>query len=355
VPIFHEDEQVSTIHASVCIPTYNGAEFIAEAIQSVLTQSFTDFELLVVDDHSSDNTLDIVRSFADSRLSIHQNEKRLGIPRNWNHCLALAQGEYVCLFHQDDVMMPENLERKIKILAADVSINFVHSAAEIRLENSAPVALDNWIEDAQQDFVADGSIYFRKLFFHGNLVCAPTVVTRRQQLLELGGFDEELGYTPDYEMWLKMCVTGRVAFFSQPLLRYRWHGTNASHAYRFRRGVEEMFLARRRALAYFVQETGRQEEGILLEGAMTALAEAKHYTVRLEKYIDDQRAYIGELEQKRDHLWAEVQRLGRSWEEQKAYIEQQQAYTRQLEQSQDRRLSRQVRRLAQHVWRRVHR
>ena len=86
---------MSTIHASVCIPTYNGAEFIAEAIQSVLTQSFTDFELLVVDDHSSDNTLDIVRSFADSRLSIHQNEKRLGIPRNWNHCLALAQGEYV--------------------------------------------------------------------------------------------------------------------------------------------------------------------------------------------------------------------------------------------------------------------
>src|SRR5262245_14501161 len=134
------------VSVSVCIPTYNGAKFVAEAVQSVLVQSSTDFELLVVDDGSTDGTLDIVRSFTDSRIQIHQNEKRLGIPKNWNHCLALARGEYICLFHQDDVMLPENLQRKVQVLAADPIVGLVHSAVEIVTEGSAPTVQGDWIE-----------------------------------------------------------------------------------------------------------------------------------------------------------------------------------------------------------------
>ena len=97
---------MSAVKVSVCIPTYNGAEFVAKAIESVLAQTFADFELLVVDDSSDDTTVDIVCSFTDPRMRICQNERRLGIPGNWNHCLSLARGEYICLFHQDDVMLP---------------------------------------------------------------------------------------------------------------------------------------------------------------------------------------------------------------------------------------------------------
>ncbi|MGH8009930.1 MAG: glycosyltransferase, partial [Candidatus Binatia bacterium] len=227
------------VRVSVCLPTYNGEEFIAEALKSILAQSLTDFELLVVDDCSTDTTLDIVRSFADPRIRIYQNAERLGIPGNWNRCLSLARGEYVCLFHQDDVMLPENLERKVRVLDSDPGIGFVHSAAEVLTESSAPTQLGEWIEDATEDFTVEGLIYFRKLLLHGDCICAPAVVTRRTELLRLGGFDGELGYACDYEMWMKMCVESRAAFLCQPLIRYRWHGENASHVFRFERGVEE--------------------------------------------------------------------------------------------------------------------
>src|SRR5919198_3077073 len=150
---------MDSVKISVCIPTCNGAEFVAKAVESVLAQTFTDFELLIVDDNSADTTVDIVRSFTDPRIRVHQNGKRLGIPGNWNRCLSLAQGEYICLFHQDDLMLPENLACKVRVLASDTTVGFVHSAAEILIETSAPVKLDNWIEGADHDFVTDGEEY----------------------------------------------------------------------------------------------------------------------------------------------------------------------------------------------------
>jgi hypothetical protein len=320
---------------SVCIPTYNGAEFVAEAVSSVLTQSFVDFELLVVDDGSSDATPEVVRSFADPRIRVYRNDERLGIPKNWNRCLSLACGEYICLFHQDDVMLVENLEQKVRMLASDVAISFVHSAAEVFIEDSAPSPLPSWIEDAAEDFIVEGVAYFRKLLFPGNRVCAPTVMARRQKLVGVGGFDEELGFTSDYEMWMKACVGSRVGFLSRPLIRYRWHGKNASHAYRFAQGAEETLLARRRAVQYYVERTGRQEEGELMQSAILALAEAGRRAAQLDRQSENQLAYIKELEQMRDKLWADVQQVGRGWEEQRAYIENQQAYIKELEQMRD--------------------
>jgi GT2 family glycosyltransferase len=308
---------MSSAKVSVCIPTHNGAEFVAKAIESVMAQSFMDFELLVVDDSSDDTTVDIVRSFTDPRLRIYQNEKRRGIPGNWNHCLSLARGEYICLFHQDDVMLPENLERKVEVLTSDVTISFVHSAAEVLVEDSAQSAFNNWIEDADQDFIAEGMTYFRKLLFHGNLICAPAVVARRQRLLDLGGFDEQLGYTPDYEMWMKACIEGCVGFLCQPLIVYRWHGKNASHAYRFERGVEETLLARRRAVQHYVERTGRREEGEIFEAATVALGGLGRWAAGLEQG----KAWLEEQ-------WVSWQRVA---EEKEKMIQEQQAWIAELE------------------------
>jgi len=145
-------------------------------------------------------------------------------------------------------MLPGNLEKKIQVLGSDPTIGFVHSAVDFLVEHSAPPLSVDWIENSREKFVMDGRPYFRKLLFHGNLICAPSVVARRQRLLDLGGFNEELCFTCDYEMWMKVCVDSRVAFLSQPLIRYRWHEKNFSHAYRFKRGVEEGLMASERSL-----------------------------------------------------------------------------------------------------------
>ena len=89
-------------------------------------------------------------------------------------CLELAGGEYVCIFHQDDMMLPDNIARKMAILHTDPGIGFVHSLAEQIMEAQAPSTLGDWMEQAQEDFVCDGQDYFRKLLLHGDCICAPT-------------------------------------------------------------------------------------------------------------------------------------------------------------------------------------
>ncbi len=340
------------VSVSVCMPTYNGEEFVVEAVASVLAQSFSDFDLLVVDDGSHDATVDLVRSFADPRIRIFQNTERLGIPRNWNRCLALAQRELFCLFHQDDVMLPDNLERKVQVLASDSMVSFVHSGAELVVEDSAPSAPSEWMEKVTTDFIVEGDAYFRKLLFQGNLICAPTVVARRSLLLAVGGFDEELGFACDYEMWMKMCIEHRVAFLNQPLVCYRWHGKNASHVYRFERGVRELETASNRALQYYLQKTRRHEEGEVLSEAVTALAQLRRWEAELaqgkawleeqrvnwqrmaeerERIIQEQRTWIGELE--KGKAWLEEQRVNwqRMAEEQERVLQEQKDWIRELE------------------------
>ena len=323
----------TTRAVSVCLPTYNGADYIEEALRSILNQTYQDFELVIVDDGSTDATLDIVQSFSDSRIRLYRNPERLGIPANWNRCLELVSGECVCIFHQDDVMLPENLERKVQLLREDETIGFVHSAVEALVDESAPTSFANWIEDTREDRVFDGVDYFRTLLFNGNRVCAPTVLARRHALLEQGGFDRDFGFACDYAMWLRLCMRYRVGFLAHPLVCYRWHGGNASHAYQFERGVEEIAEAGRRALTLF-QDQGSPFEGRVLGEAFSALTKLRRWIGEIEHgrtWLEAQQAswqnvteiqtnLIGELKS-----WIEELEHGKAWQEeqraaQKAWI-----------------------------------
>ena len=329
---------------SVCLPTYNGADYIEEALRSILNQTYQDFELLVVDDGSTDTTLDIVQSISDPRIQLHRNPERLGIPANWNRCLELAAGEFVCLFHQDDVMLPENLERKIQLLSADETVGFVHSAVETLAEESAPGSFANWIENTTEDSVWDGPEYFRTLLLNGNRVCAPTVLARRSALLEQGGFDPDLGFACDYAMWLRLCLTHRVGFLAQPLVRYRWHGGNASHAYQFERGMEEMSTAARRGLRLY-HDRGSPADGPALDDALTALDALRHWAAELQRgkaWLEGQQASWRSVAETQNELirelkgWIEELETGKAWleEQRKNYervVQEQQAWVGELE------------------------
>ena len=337
-------DQTPELPLSICVPTYNGEPYIRQALESILSQSYRDFEVIVVDDGSTDQTLSLVKlvqAGGDPRLQLYQNSRRLGIARNWNRCLELAVGEYVCIFHQDDTMLPDNLARKMAVLHADPRIGFVHSLAALILEAQAPTTLGDWMEQAEEDFVCDGLPYFRKLLLHGDCICAPTVVAQRKAVLEVGGFDEDLGYACDYEMWLKLCVNKPVAFLRAPLVQYRWHAHNASHAYRFGGGIEECETAMQRGLAYYRAQTDREVEVQVLAEALSAIVARQRWAVELDqgrawleeqwhewraiaeqkdKLVDDGLGYIEELE--RGKQWLEGQ--WRRWQQIATEREQQQ-------------------------------
>lgn len=287
---------------SVCVPTYNGARYIEQAVRSVLAQE-ADLELVIVDDGSTDTTIEVVRSIDDRRLRLHEGEAHRGIPGSWNRAAELATGELICIFHQDDVMLAGNLSDKARLLSADPEISFVHSAVDLLVEPPAS-APGSWVESSDADFVSDGESYFRRLLLGGNRICAPAVVARLQLLRQAGGFDADLGYTPDYELWMKLCLWGRVGFLAKPGLQYRWHGTNESHGFRFERGVDEVALARARAVEYFVARTGRRAEADLLSLALSELG-AK------ERWAADLQRSAAELEQRR--AWLE--REWTAWQE----------------------------------------
>ena len=281
---------------SVCLPTYNGEAYLAEALRSVLQQSYSAFEVVAVDDGSSDRTLEILQEFAGPRVRIYRNPYQRGIPGNWNACVHLARGEYVCVFHQDDVMLADNLARKMALFESDPTLSLVHSLAEAIIEPDAPSCLSDWMEKADTDFVEEGETYFRKLLLRGNCVCAPTVIVRRERVAAVGGFNEALGYACDYEMWMKLCVEGRVGFISDALVGYRWHAGNASHRYQYERGVKECRVVIRAAVAYYTVRRGDTSDARLLaEAAEAVLAQrgcAHGHSWRTDLYFALRRMFL---------------------------------------------------------------
>jgi len=121
------EERFSLPKVSVCIPTYNCGNFLSHAIDSVLNQTFTDYELIICDNASIDDTEEIVKSYSDRRIRYFRNPTNLGMVGNWNRCIEKSTGKHVYILHADDLMLPENLDEKVRILDSNHSVGLVHS------------------------------------------------------------------------------------------------------------------------------------------------------------------------------------------------------------------------------------
>ena len=131
-----------TPRVSVCIPAYNNAHFLAEAIESVLNQTFEQFELLIIDDCSTDATREIADAYAanDDRIVFHANSVNLGMVANWNACLQQSRGEYIKYLFGDDLLAsPDALLNMVTVLDGDPAVSLVASARNLIDEHSAKV------------------------------------------------------------------------------------------------------------------------------------------------------------------------------------------------------------------------
>jgi glycosyltransferase involved in cell wall biosynthesis len=129
-----DDSPIPTPKVSVCIPVFRGADFISDAIESVLAQDFRDFELLIVDDCSGDGTGKIIERYAsqDPRIIYKVNDSNLGMVANWNNCLKMARGRYVKFLFQDDIFIfPDSLGKMVRILDAAPDVSLVASCRRV--------------------------------------------------------------------------------------------------------------------------------------------------------------------------------------------------------------------------------
>jgi glycosyltransferase involved in cell wall biosynthesis len=204
---------------SVCIPTYNRYRYLREAIESALAQTFADFELLVVDNCSTDETPALVAAYAarDARVRYVRNERNLGLVGNFLRCVELARGEYVALLHDDDVYLPEMLAATSAALAAHPAAAFAYGAAEEMDDVGGVVGLRRW---RIGDTVLEPPAAFAHLLAF-NSVPPPGILVRASAYAAVGGYDPAMAPAIDWDLWLRMARRFPVVYVDRVLARYR--------------------------------------------------------------------------------------------------------------------------------------
>jgi glycosyltransferase involved in cell wall biosynthesis len=214
---------------SVIIPLYNHEKFIKEAIHSVLEQSFSDFELIVINDGSTDNSEDVVKGIRDDRIKYFSQENQ-GAHNTINRGIHLAQGEYVSILNSDDVYYQNRFEDALKVLESDSSIYAVFSHIECidgkgRFIRFIRGAEDNWIDrDPDTSFKGKNDLVLDLLA--GNFLVTTSNLFCKKKVFDDIGYFLNLRYTHDYEFFLRLCYRYKAHIIETPLLKYRIHDFN---------------------------------------------------------------------------------------------------------------------------------
>lgn len=203
---------------SVCVPTFDRPTLLRVCLESILRQTFTDFELLVLDNASSEDTRDVVLSFSDPRLRYHRNDVNIGPFPNMNLGLELARGDFVCIAHDDDVYLPRFLERSTAFLTADPDLSMVHCAV---FEIDEAGRRRRLVRAYPQSTRLDRRAAFRR-FLRGHDVCCSSVVAPLEKWRRAGGFDARFR-SADFHMWLRLALEGSVGYVAEPLVEMRVH------------------------------------------------------------------------------------------------------------------------------------
>lgn len=211
---------------TVIITTYNRASYLKEALESVLCQTFLDFELLVLDDASTDNTEDLVNSFSDSRIKYTKHLSNLGISKNRNYGLSKAQGEYIAMLDSDDLWLSRTkLEEQVNFLNAHESYGLIGTYACIIDQEKRKNAM---IDSISSLFLGRSNFWMRQFFLIRNQIFHSSVLIRRKAIEEMGGYDELIPIWEDYELWLRIGTRYKMTNIPKLLTGYRVHAQNIS-------------------------------------------------------------------------------------------------------------------------------
>jgi glycosyltransferase involved in cell wall biosynthesis len=212
---------------SVCVPAYNAAAYLPAAIDSVLSQEFSDFELVVSDDCSSDDTPRICAGYSDPRFRAVRSEERLRQSGNWNRCLELARGEYVILLHADDELLPGYLERAAAALGANQDAALVSCSVRHIDEDGSPLELQRLFDE---DTIDREEVVLRRLLLDGCVINPAGVTVRRAVYDRVGPFTDKIVWGVDWHMWIRIALGSPIAYIAAPLARYREHGHSGTTA-----------------------------------------------------------------------------------------------------------------------------
>ncbi|MFC2039097.1 glycosyltransferase [Chloroflexota bacterium] len=207
---------------SVCLPTYNVEKTVENTLRSILAQTYKNMEIIVVDNVSTDNTLNIIRELKDSRIKTFSNEENLGGEGNWSRCIELANGDYIAIFHADDLYMPNIVEKQVRAFQDNPNIgavftlaNLINEKDEVFAETSLPVGLSG----KRIYYFVD---IFVSILENSNFLMCPSCIVRGKLYKELAPFDEKRFRTSaDLDMWLRILDMQPITIINEKLMSYR--------------------------------------------------------------------------------------------------------------------------------------
>ena len=207
---------------SVIIPSYNHEKYVAEAIRSVLDQTFDDFEIVITDDGSTDGTVEEIKKFKDPRIRLFTFKENRGACAAARKCLDEAKGEFIAVLSSDDAFLPDKLEKQVRFLDERPDLRAVFGFARI-------------VDEEGVEFTDEKHFYFnifrqenrtrhqwlRHFFFKGNCLCHPSALIRRKLYDEIGYYDERFAQLPDFDFWIRTCLRHEIFVIPEELIRFR--------------------------------------------------------------------------------------------------------------------------------------
>lgn len=235
---------------TIFIPVFNGEPFLAEAIRSILVQSFSDFELLIIDDGSTDGSQTIVESFFDDRIRFLRNDINRGISFTRNRAIKEARGDYLAFLDADDIALPERLGTQVNYLDSNPQV--------VACGSQAMIIDDNGNETGESLRVPVDTNVIKCLLAFRNVFINSTMMIRLEVLKSTKGYYD--GLCEDYEIAVQLNRNHKLANIDEVLVKYRWHGNNTSAVF-----YQEIQKGERWVLALVQQQLGIEENRELVK------------------------------------------------------------------------------------------
>lgn len=243
---------------SVIMSVYNGETYLAEAIESVVNQTFKNWELIIINDCSTDSTAQILESFSakDERIKIHTNEVNLKLPKSLNKAISLCEGEYIARMDADDICLPERLEKQFK---------FMEENTDIALSSCRFMTVKNGVyasggAGARCDFDA-----LRTILLMSNPILHPGVIAKAE-VMKCLNYDTALTCTEDLEMWTRMVMNGyKIQILPECLLIYRLHDKQITSTTLERQHTEVLEI-QQKYYSFFAKEMDEEMRNFYISG-----------------------------------------------------------------------------------------
>jgi glycosyltransferase involved in cell wall biosynthesis len=234
----------SSPSVSVCIPVYNGRRFLAATIDSVLAQTWRDFELVVLDNHSSDGSADVARGFDDPRIRVERNPATLPLPQNWNRTVELGRAPLVKLLCADDLLQPRCLELQVPPMLADPGVTLVSGRRDMIDEYGRVIAPRRGL--AGLTGPRSGAEVGRRVVRNGaNPIGEPGgALFRRDTFLAVGGFRAQRDLIMDLDLWMRLLRRGGFVGCAETLAAFRIGGSTLSAVHEERMYHQQRDLTR---------------------------------------------------------------------------------------------------------------